>query len=77
MHLPHLILPEGARYGRSGQVSLGHRPFQLVDLRMEHQEKLFMGCDYNIDMVYPLQVKITQAFRIVYEIPATHVGIRR
>jgi len=30
----------------------GHIALQLVDLRMEHQANRFMGCDYNIDMLY-------------------------
>jgi hypothetical protein len=28
-----------------------HIALQLVDLRMEHQDNRFMGCDYNIDHV--------------------------
>ena len=31
---------------------LGPFPFQLKDLRVEHQGKVFMGCDYNIDETY-------------------------
>ena len=30
----------------------GHIALQLVDLRMEHQGKTFMGFDYNIDEVF-------------------------
>jgi putative transposase len=33
-------------------VFLGNFPFQLVNLRLEHQGKSFMGCDYNIDEVF-------------------------
>ena len=51
-HLHDFILPEGARCGRSGTDFLGHVSFQLIDLRMEHQDKTFMGCDYNIDEVF-------------------------
>src|SRR5262245_55966607 len=36
----------------AGQVFLGPFPFQLIDLRVEHQGKVFMGCDYNIDETY-------------------------
>ena len=51
-HLHGFILHEGVRCGRSGTVFLGHVPFQLIDLRLEHQDKSFMGCDYNIDEVF-------------------------
>ena len=30
----------------------GHFSLQLVDLRMEHQVNGFMGCDYNIELVF-------------------------
>jgi putative transposase len=52
VHLQPFILHEGTRCGRSGKELGGHIPFQLVDLRMEHQGKSFMGCDYNIDEVF-------------------------
>src|SRR5689334_1446685 len=29
-----------------------HIALQLVDLRMEHQVNRFMGCDYNIELVF-------------------------
>ena len=28
-----------------------HIALQLVDLRMEHQDNRFMGCDYNIEQI--------------------------
>jgi putative transposase len=52
VHLQPFILHEGTRCGRSGKELGGHIPFQLVDLRMEHQGKSFMGCDYNIEEVF-------------------------
>ena len=36
----------------AGRFFLDIVPFQLIDLRMEHQGKYFMGCDYNIDETY-------------------------
>src|SRR3989475_12064363 len=30
----------------------GHIALQLVDLRMEHQANRFMGCDYNIELLF-------------------------
>ena len=30
----------------------GHLSLQLVDLRMEHQVNSFMGCDYNIELLF-------------------------
>src|SRR5437763_3642434 len=29
-----------------------HIALQLVDLRMEHQVNRFMGCDYNIELIF-------------------------
>jgi hypothetical protein len=29
-----------------------HIALQLVDLRMEHQDNRFMGCDYNIEVLH-------------------------
>ena len=36
----------------AGRCFLGISRFSLSDLRMEHQGKGFMGCDYNLDEVF-------------------------
>jgi hypothetical protein len=57
VYLHTLILHEGERCDCHGQVFLGPFPLQLIDLRVEHQGKGFMGCDYNIDETY-IKVKV-------------------
>jgi len=48
---------------------LGPFPFQLKDLRVEHQGKVFMGCDYNIDETY---IKVKGQWRYLYRAVDTH-----
>jgi len=33
-------------------MALGHIPLQLVHLGLEHQVNRFMGCDYNIELLF-------------------------
>src|SRR5215510_6994186 len=42
---------------------------QLIDLRVEHQDKVFMGCDYNIDETY---IKVKGQWRYLYRAVDKH-----
>src|SRR5262245_23880895 len=53
----------------AGRFFLGPFPFQLIDLRVEHQGKSFMGCDYNIDETY---IKVKGQWRYLYRAVDKH-----
>src|SRR5215470_10944575 len=75
--LRHAIMAEGASSGSRARQRLS-RPWPFAHLRVEHQVNGFLGCDYNIALLFKLwkshgrvdESRSTKPWRILCEVDA-------